>query len=156
MFGFSADRITDQPGEETLRRDRFEFANFSVHGPTRTMLLHDCSRPIQAQLADLRFARDCAVIDFPIDNQPAPHAAAQREENDRIETNASAMCRFAERPEIRVILDSDWPVCQRGKPTFQIKARPTFDLMRPKNPPGSPIYWTAKANSDGLDAVGGE
>src|SRR5438105_2278606 len=124
-----------------------ESANSLIDGPTRAALLDGRSGPIEPHMADLRFARFRAMIDFPIDNQASPDPTAERHIKYRAMSGPSAAQRFSQRGNIRIIIDGNCNAQKLCCPVAQREIGPALDLMRAAGYASSPIQRAPEADA---------
>ncbi len=85
MLRFAAVGIGGQFGQQTIRLTRLQLPDARIHGPARAARFHNCADTIQPHVAKLRFTGRSAVKNLPIHDQPAAHAAAECDIEDRIQ-----------------------------------------------------------------------
>src|SRR2546429_2606559 len=105
-------------------------------------------------MANLRFARFCAVINLPVHDQSAADAAAERDVKDRIEPDARAVQRFTKRPRVRVVIHTHRQTAQGLQPVAESEIGPTFNLVRATDLSRLPIHGTTEADANGRRLFG--
>ena len=128
-------------------------ADFPVHGPTRAALFDDGSDLVEPHMPDLRFAGLCAVKNFPIHDQTAAHAAAERDIENWIAPLPCTAHRLAQRATIRVVVNQHGSPRALAQPVAEREIRPAFDLMGAADFPRAPVHRSAVAHAHRRDLV---
>src|SRR5688500_4492567 len=105
---FAAVRTPCQLSQQRLGFGLDRFPNPGIDGPAGASVFENCSVAVEADVADLGFARFGAVINPAIHDQATPNAAAQGDVENRTKADASPVKGFAERCGVRVVFDAYW------------------------------------------------
>ena len=93
------------------------------------------------------------MVGFSANHQSAANTTAEGHIKDRIKTSARPVQRFAQRCDVRVIINRNRKAAQLMEPPAQIKVRPPCDLMRAADFSRPPIDRSAEAHPDGFRFV---
>ena len=123
------------------------FADFFIHGPTGAAFFNDASGLVEADVADFRFAGNCAVIDLFVHNKAAADSAAHGDIKNGIGSAAGTFQSFSQTGGVRIIVDADGSAGNLLKPLAKFEITPAFDLMRATDFSGAPIDGAAETDA---------
>jgi len=129
------------------------FTNAAIHRPTRTTLFHDDTAFIQADMADLCFAGNGAMVNILFDDEPTPHATAESDVKNRVRFFAGSEDCFGQRGGVRIVVHTHRNAGDFMHPGAKVEITPAFDMMGKADPAVPPINRTAEADPDGGDAM---
>src|SRR5436190_18018234 len=107
-----------------------QFTNSLIDRPARTSLLDSGAASVQSNMADFCFARQRAMKDCAVDDEPSTNPAAERHVKNRIAIHARPAQRFGERGDVGVIMGYDRRAEKGAGPTAQLEVGPTLNVMR--------------------------
>lgn len=124
-----------------------------IHSPPGTAVLDDHALLIQANVPDLSFARDGAMINSPVHHHATPDSTPKRYIEDRVRLAATPFDRLGQSGGVGIVVDAYRDTRMVTGPADKVEVSPTFNMMRDARLAGAPINRTPETDPNRRDAV---